>query len=142
MEIRYRLLKNEAGLPERGTELSAGYDLRSSQNYTLRPNETAIIPTGLALEIPKNHFGMICSRSGLAAKHSVIVLNAPGIIDADYRGEIKCILHNFGLAPFEITRQMKIAQLILMPFLPIEWVNCSALSDSKRGENGFGSTGY
>ncbi|GHT88659.1 deoxyuridine 5'-triphosphate nucleotidohydrolase [Alphaproteobacteria bacterium] len=142
MIIKFYRLNSAVQVPIRGTEESAGYDLSAclDENFCLKPHEISIIGTGLALEIPSGFFGMICPRSGLAAKHGISILNAPGIIDSDYRGEIKCILINFSENEFVIEDKMRIAQLIIC-----KHENCSflekSLNNSERGENGFGSTG-
>ena len=137
MEIKYK----GSWKPEKGTSFSAGFDLKSSKNIIVHPGETILVPTGIAIEIPTNYFGIICSRSGLAANNGIFILNAPGIIDADYRGEIKCIINNCSKVNFEIKEGMKIAQLIILPLIQIEWIYTKELSSSIRGNKGFGSTG-
>jgi dUTP pyrophosphatase len=105
------------------------------------PRGIAIIDTGIALEIPSGFFGMVCSRSGLAAQHGLAVLNSPGIIDSDYRGAIKCILINHSGVPFIIGDGMRIAQLIIVQSHDISWTRTEDIAKSERGTNGIGSTG-
>ena len=112
-----------------------------AQNLTLAPSDRALIPTGLAIALPGGYEAQIRPRSGLAARNGLTVLNAPGTIDADYRGEIKVILANLGVDPFIIERGMRIAQLVVAPVTRIAWTEVDALPDSVRGASGFGSTG-
>jgi len=107
----------------------------------LAPNAKALVPTGLAIALPEDYEAQVRPRSGLAAKHAVTVLNSPGTIDADYRGEIKVILINHGAEPFTITRGMRIAQMVVAPVARAQWVETDDLSQTARGEGGFGSTG-
>jgi dUTP pyrophosphatase len=95
----------------------------------------------MGIEIPPNFFGMVCSRSGLALKYGVVVLNAPGVIDSDYRGEIRCIMINHSKNPFVVENEMRIAQLVVLPFQTIEMLETHHLTETKRGQGGFGSTG-
>ena len=143
MKIKFKKLNENAVVPGYGTEFSAGADLSAciEDNVTLTPAETRIIPTGLSVEIPEGYFGMVCSRSGLAAKNGIVVLNSPGIIDADYRGEIKLIMINHSNTPFVITPHLRLAQLIIVPYLKANWVEYENLSKTLRGNNGLGSTG-
>lgn len=119
----------------------AGFDLRSTEYHVVHPGENVLVSTGFAFEIPSDTFGAVCSRSGLALKNKVVVLNAPGIVDSGYRGEIKVILHNHGSEAFYVDRGDRIAQLVFQRYLTpdIEYVN--VLSDTVRGEGGGGSTG-
>lgn len=130
-------------LPAYSTLLSAGMDVRAelSQSITLEPMQRVIVPTGLYFEIPAGYEIQVRPRSGLAAKHGITVLNSPGTIDADYRGELKVILVNLSSEPFVIENGERIAQIVLAAHAHIEWEEASALSDSERGEGGFGSTG-
>lgn len=143
MEIRIKRLSNNAIIPMTGTDYSAGYDLFSciEKDININPNEIKIIPTGIAIEIPTGYFGMVCSRSGLSSKHGLVILNSPGIIDSDYRGEIKCILYNCSEYTFIVKNNIKIAQLLIMKHEVINWIESYDLSNTSRGENGFGSTG-
>lgn len=130
-------------LPAYATALSAGLDVRAdnAEPIVLPPLGRAIVPTGLYLEIPAGHEVQVRPRSGLAAKHGVTVLNAPGTIDADYRGEVCVILVNLGGEPFTVERGERIAQLVLARHEIIEWEESGTLSASERGTGGFGSTG-
>ena len=130
-------------LPEYQTPLSAGLDIRANidESVTLRPLERAMIPTGLFVELPEGCEMQIRPRSGLAAKHGVTVLNSPGTIDADYRGEIKVILVNLSNEPFTIEAGERIAQMIVARYEQIEWQAVEELSSTERGAGGFGSTG-
>lgn len=130
-------------LPAYSTLLSAGMDVRAelSESITLEPMQRVIVPTGLYFEIPAGYEIQVRPRSGLAAKHGITVLNSPGTIDADYRGELKVILVNLSSDPFVIEKGERIAQIVLAAHAHIEWEETSELSDSERGEGGFGSTG-
>jgi dUTP pyrophosphatase len=130
-------------LPEYQTPLSAGLDIRANldQSVTLRPLERAMIPTGLFVELPEGCEMQIRPRSGLAAKHGITVLNSPGTIDADYRGEIKVILVNLSNEPFTIESGERIAQMIVARYEQIEWQPVEELGTTERGAGGFGSTG-
>ncbi len=130
-------------LPAYETEASAGMDLRAfiENPVTLAPMSRALIPTGLFIEIPDGYEGQVRPRSGLAAKHGVTVLNAPGTIDADYRGEIKVILVNLSETPFVINSGERIAQIIFARCEQAEWQLVEELSETERGAGGFGHTG-
>lgn len=142
MEIKI-VNKTQHELPTYATPSSAGMDLRADiqQPITLKPLERAIVKTGLFIELPVGYEAQVRPRSGLAAKHGVTVLNAPGTIDADYRGEIGVILVNLSNAPFTVENGMRIAQLVIAAHEHITWSEASELSDSDRGTGGFGSTG-
>lgn len=132
--------------PMRETEGAAGFDLRAAAEKLVLPGETVKIPTGFAWEIPEGSVGLVCPRSGLAAKNWVTVLNAPGIVDSDYRGEVCVLLVNHGLNEFHVEFGDRIAQLVILPLhasgLQVRYVNESfVISNTERGENGFGSTG-
>ena len=135
--------KSGNALPAYATEFSAGLDVRSNNTDTieLKPLGRAIVPTGLYLEIPAGYEVQVRPRSGLAAKKGVTVLNAPGTIDADYRGEVCVILVNLGADPVVIERGERIAQLVLAKHEVIEWEEADELAESERGAGGFGSTG-
>ena len=130
-------------LPGYATNLSAGVDLLAAidDDITLKPGERELVPTGIAIELPANFEAQVRPRSGLAVKFGVSVLNSPGTIDADYRGEISVILINHGIDNFTITRGMRIAQMVVAPVTHVSWAKTDDLCDSARGENGFGSTG-
>lgn len=130
-------------LPEIQTELSAGVDLPAAVDapVVLAPGERRIIPTGLAIALPAGFEAQIRPRSGLAIKNGITVLNSPGTIDADYRGEIGAIVINHSDQPFTIERGMRIAQMVVAPVVGIEWDEMETLPESDRGGGGFGSTG-
>ena len=130
-------------LPAYATPLAAGLDVRAdnAEPIELKPMQRAMVPTGLFLEIPAGYEVQVRPRSGLAAKRGVTVLNAPGTIDADYRGEVCVILVNLGTEPFVIERGERIAQLVLARHEVIEWEESEELAASERGTGGFGSTG-
>jgi dUTP pyrophosphatase len=130
-------------LPSYATSQSAGLDLRAAleEPVTLNPGERRLIPTGLAIALPSDYEAQVRPRSGLALKHGVTVLNSPGTIDADYRGEVGVILVNLGQEPFTIERGERIAQMILAPVSQMSWLEVADLEESERGAGGFGSTG-
>ena len=130
-------------LPAYATVLAAGMDLRAHLEapITLGPLQRALVPTGLHIALPPGYEAQVRPRSGLAAKHGITVLNAPGTIDADYRGEIKVILVNLSDTPFEIDPGERIAQMVVARHEQIEWEEVDALDETGRGEGGFGSTG-
>lgn len=129
--------------PEYATAQSAGMDLRANieENLVLRPLERAMVPTGLQIALPEGYEAEVRPRSGLAAKQGITVLNTPGTIDADYRGEIKVILVNLSSSPVEITPGERIAQMVVQRHERVEWEQCESLDETLRGEGGFGSTG-
>jgi len=143
--IPIRRLPNGRGLalPAAATDQAAGVDLAAAVEspVTLQPGAIETIPTGVAIALPAGTEAQVRPRSGLAARHGVTVLNAPGTIDADYRGEIGVILINHGSAPVTIERGQRIAQLVVAPVLQPDWTLVEALPDSPRGAGGFGSTG-
>ena len=130
-------------LPEYETKSAAGLDLPAavSQDLTLDPGGHALIPTGLSVALPAGFEAQIRPRSGLAAKNGITVLNSPGTIDADYRGEINVILINLGKEPFTISRGMRVAQMIIAPVTQIDVLEVEKLDETARGTGGFGSTG-
>ena len=136
---------NKSGqpLPAYATELSAGMDLRADLEspVTLGPLERALVPTGLFIALPAGYEAQVRPRSGLAAKRGVTVLNTPGTIDADYRGEIKVILVNLSNTPFEIVPGERIAQMVVARHERVEWDEVEVLDETARGAGGFGSTG-
>ncbi len=136
---------NQSGhpLPSYETVAAAGMDLRANleQFVTVSPLQRVIIPTGLFIELPLGFEAQVRPRSGLAWKHGITVLNSPGTIDADYRGEIKVILINLGQESFEIKNGERIAQLVISKHERVEWREASDLQDTSRGAGGFGSTG-
>jgi dUTP pyrophosphatase len=128
-------------LPRYETAGAAGLDLRADEPFALAPGERRAVPTGLAVEIPPGHEGQVRPRSGLAARHGVGMVNAPGTVDADYRGEVKVVLVNHGQAPVSFARGDRIAQLVVAPVARVEVELAEALPDTTRGDGGFGSTG-
>ncbi len=143
MRIQIKKLKSSAALPERGTKYAAGYDLFSAEDTDtiIPPHETRMIGTGLSVAIPEGYFGGIYARSGLSSKEGLRPANCTGVIDSDYRGEIKVALHNDSNEERIVKPAQKIAQLVIQPFLPVEFSEVSELSETERGEGGFGSTG-
>ncbi|HYD19685.1 MAG TPA: dUTP diphosphatase [Patescibacteria group bacterium] len=138
-------LPNAQGLnlPKYATELSAGVDLEAAVDatVTLKPGERQLIPTGLAIALPEGYEAQIRPRSGLAFKNGVTVLNSPGTIDADYRGEIKVILANLGTEPFTVERGMRVAQMVVAQYARVSFTLVEQLDETARGTGGFGSTG-
>ena len=130
-----------ASLPEYKTDGAAGADIFASEGATVAPGGTVMVGTGLFMEIPAGFEAQIRSRSGLAAKHGVFVLNSPGTIDSDYRGEVKVILHNTGSAEFKVSSGDRIAQMVLAEVPRASFVVVDDLSSSERGDGGFGHTG-
>ena len=138
----YVLAADGATVPQKQTAGSAGVDLRAREGGTLAPGERALVPTGAALAIPEGHAGFVHPRSGLAVRHGLSVVNAPGTIDAGYRGEIKVPLINLDpTEPIVLRRGDRIAQLVLQPVVRARFEPVDALPDSERGAGGFGSTG-
>ena len=142
-KILIKRLSKEVPLPKYETNGSSGMDLAANvnTNIDIDPGETAIIPTGLALSIPKGFEVQIRPRSGLAAKQKISVLNTPGTIDADYRGEIKVILINHSRELFTVENGQRIAQMVICPIIQVQLEEVDVLSETKRGKDGFGSTG-
>ncbi|HSX26631.1 MAG TPA: dUTP diphosphatase [Chlamydiales bacterium] len=137
------LVDGEELLPQYATPQASGADAKAAiaEPVIILPGSSALIPTGLKVSIPDGYEIQVRPRSGLALKNQVTVLNTPGTIDADYRGEIGVILINHGKEPFIVTPKMRIAQLVLVPVVQAEFVRQEALSTTKRGEGGFGHTG-
>jgi dUTP pyrophosphatase len=132
-------------LPAAKSPIAAGHDLAAAvpadRPLYLAPGARALVPTGFAIALPPGTEGQVRPRSGLAAEHGITVLNAPGTIDADYRGEVKVLLVNLGQEPFAITRGLRIAQLVVAPLVEVHFVETDALAATARGSGGFGSTG-
>jgi dUTP pyrophosphatase len=145
--ISFRWLDHGKGLmaPQQQSAGAAGVDLLAalgvSEELSILPGERALVPCGFAMALPQGYEAQVRPRSGLAAKHGVTVLNAPGTIDADYRGEVKVVLINHGEEPFAIKRGDRIAQLVVMPVALAEFNERESLDDTARGSGGFGSTG-
>lgn len=142
MKIKIIKLNEAAQVPHYSHADDAGLDLFAIQSHQISPGASALIPTGIAIELPHGTEAQVRPRSGLALKHSITVLNSPGTIDAGYRGEIGVILINHGQEIFEVSAGMKIAQMVIAPVLRAEIEEVTELSATRRGEGGFGSTGY
>jgi len=141
-KIAFKKLHPDSRMPTAAHPGDAGYDLRSVTNCKIDPGERAAVPTGLAIAIPQGWAGLVLPRSGLARRHGVGLVNAPGLIDAGYRGELQVLLQNHDpYTPVEIALGDRIAQLVLVPFATLSWVEVDELQASERGEDGFGSTG-
>ena len=142
-EILIKRLSKDVSLPKYETVGSSGVDLAAnvSESIEIKPGQTEIIPTGLAVSIPKNFEIQIRPRSGLAAKNQITVLNTPGTIDADYRGEIKVILINHGNKSFTIEKGLRVAQMVVCPIIKANLKEVETLDETHRGSGGFGSTG-
>ena len=130
-------------LPQYATEGAAGMDLCAAvaEETVLLPGETKLFPTGFSVELPPGYEAQIRPRSGLAAKHQIGILNSPGTIDSDYRGEVKVILTNFGRNSFAVKRGDRIAQMVISSYTKIAWSEVESLNETTRGEGGFGHTG-
>lgn len=145
--LRIKRLPHSEGLPLPAYETAgaAGMDLRAAvpenQPLILAPRQRSLVPTGLMIELPTRHEGQVRPRSGLAIKHGISLVNTPGTIDEDYRGEVMVPLINHGEVDFEITRGLRIAQLVVAPVVQVAIEEAEELSDSERGSGGFGSTG-
>ena len=142
-KILIKRLSKEVPLPKYETSGSSGMDLAANieANINIDPGKTAIVPTGLSISIPKGFEVQIRPRYGLAAKKKISVLNTPGTIDADYRGEIKVILINLGQEPFKVEKGLRIAQMVVCPIVQAQLEEVDDLSETERGKGGFGSTG-
>ena len=131
----------EDQLPVYSSTEAAGADLKSNEDVTIYPGKWMLVGTGIRLEMPKGIVGLIHPRSGLALKHGITVLNAPGTIDSDYRGEIKVLLYNANTEPFDIAAGDRIAQIVFQQYLTVEFLHGRVTEDTDRGVGGFGSTG-
>ncbi|HEY5578893.1 MAG TPA: dUTP diphosphatase [Acidimicrobiia bacterium] len=141
MQVTFRRLDKELPPPSRAHSGDAGVDLYAREEAVLGPEERVIVPTGIAVGIPEGYAGLVVPRSGLAARFGVCVVNAPGLVDSGYRGEIKVILVNHGRDSVRIERGDRIAQLVVVPVGLGEFVEVEELSDTSRGDEGLGSTG-
>ena len=142
-DLRIKKLRDNAQMPTYGSEFAAGADMYAAidEAVTIGPNETKLIPTGLAFEIPEGYAGFVYARSGLASKKGLAPANKVGVIDADYRGEVMVALHNHGTEAQTVEAGERIAQMIIAPFVAVNYVFSDELDDTVRGEGGFGSTG-
>ena len=144
MEIKITKLRNGAKIPTRGSEKAAGYDLYAcldADTVEIKPHETVKIGTGLAVAVPDGYFGAVFARSGLAAKEGLRPANCVGVCDSDYRGEYIVALHNDSNEIRTVSNGDRIAQLVIMPFLAVEFSEVESLDATERGDGGFGSTG-
>jgi dUTP diphosphatase len=141
IELPIRRLREDAILPERAYPGDAGLDLAACGRHELGPGERAIVPTGLAVAIPEGYAGFVQPRSGLAAKHGISVVNAPGLVDSGYRGELRVVLLNTdSRQPFVVEPGMRIAQLVVLPVPEVDLAEVEELPESERGVRGFGSS--
>jgi dUTP pyrophosphatase len=143
VRIAIKQLSPLVSLPQYATPGSAGMDLPAAVEtpVTIAPGTVEVIPCGFSIALPAGYEAQVRPRSGLAVKHSITVLNTPGTIDPDYRGEVKAILINLGRDPFVVTTGMRIAQMVIAPFTRVEWDAVEELSETSRGAGGFGHTG-
>ncbi len=141
IELPIRRLREDAVLPERAYAGDAGFDLAACEQVELAPGERAVVGTGLAVAIPPGHAGFVQPRSGLAARHGITVVNAPGLVDSGYRGELQVVLLNTDTSePFVVEAGMRIAQLVVMAVPELELAEIDELPESERGIRGFGSS--
>jgi len=135
--------QSDLPLPAYATEHSAGMDVRAAvdEAVVLRPGASVLVPTGFSIALPDGYEAQIRPRSGLALRHGIGILNSPGTIDADYRGEVRIILTNFGTEDFRIQRGERIAQMVIAPYTRARWQEVDALDETERGAGGFGHTG-
>lgn len=142
VKVRFMKLNENAKQPTYGTEFAAGADLYSAQDeMTIPPHSTVFVGTGIATEIPTGYVGLVFARSGLACKRSLAPANKVGVIDSDYRGEIKVALHNHSDQPQTIEKGERVAQMSIIPYVYADYELCSSLEETERGAGGFGSTG-
>ena len=143
MIVNIKRMTDTAKLPSKGSAEAAGFDLYADINEPLLifPNETIMIPTGIAVAIPKGYFGAIYARSGLAVKSGLKPANCVGVVDSDYRGEVKVALNNSSVFSRTISPQERVAQFVIQPYPDVEWNEVEDLDDTERGAGGFGSTG-
>jgi dUTP pyrophosphatase len=142
VRVEFQRLSEAARAPERAHEHDAGWDLRAGEAATIGPGERASVGTGIALAIPEGCAGLVLPRSGLAARHGIALTNAPGLIDAGYRGEVRILLLNTDRTePFEIAPGDRIAQLVIVDLPEVDFAEADALTETARGTSGFGSSG-
>ncbi len=142
-KVNVKKLDEKAKLPTYGSEYAAGADLYAciNSNITIKPGETVLVHTGIAMELPLDTVGLIYARSGLASKKDLAPANKVGVVDCDYRGEVMVALHNHGLVDRTIEHGERIAQMVIAPYYAAEYIEADELSETVRGEGGFGSTG-
>ena len=144
MQIKIKKVNPNAKIPTRGSDQAAGYDLYAcldAENITIPAHQTVKVPTGISMAIPEGYFGAIFARSGLAAKKGLRPANCVGVIDSDYRGEFMVMLHNDTDEPKTVENHDRVAQLVVMPFMSVEFQETDSLDETQRGTGGFGSTG-
>ena len=143
VKVNLKKLNRNAIIPTRGSVSSAGYDLYAclENSVEIKPGETVKIPTGLAIEVPEGYVGLIFARSGLSINKNIAPANKVGVCDSDYRGEYIVALKNDGDSTYIVKNKDRVAQLVVVPFLDVEFKEVENLTETKRGENGFGSTG-
>jgi dUTP pyrophosphatase len=143
MKIAIQKLNQNAKLPTYGSEYAAGADLYAclAEEVTIAPHQTVVIPTGIALELPVGYAGLIYARSGLATKKGLAPANKVGVVDCDYRGEVKVALHNHSEIPQTVAPAERVAQLVITPYITAVFEEAESLSQTERGAGGFGSTG-
>lgn len=144
MQIKIKKVNPNAKIPTRGSDQAAGYDLYAcldAEIVTIPAHQTLKVPTGLSMAIPEGYFGAIFARSGLAAKQGLRPANCVGVIDSDYRGEFMVMLHNDTDEPKTVENHDRVAQLVVMPFMSVEFQETDSLDETQRGSGGFGSTG-
>ena len=142
MIVEFKRLSEHARVPQRANEHDAGWDLRAAEAMTIAPGERAGVGTAIAVAIPPGHAGLVLPRSGLAARHGIALVNAPGLIDAGYRGEVRVLLLNTDAREaFEIAPGDRIAQLVIVALPAVEFAEADSLSETARGDGGFGSSG-
>lgn len=139
--VHIKKLQENAVVPTYGSEFAAGADLYALEECVIPPAQTRLIHTGLAMEIPVGYAGLIYARSGLASKRGLAPANKVGVVDSDYRGEVMVALHNHSEVEQSVAAGERVAQLVVTPFLKVDFVEADALEDTVRGEGGFGSTG-
>lgn len=140
IDVAVRRLRPDAEIPSQAYEGDAGLDLAACEPAVLEPGERAVVPTGVAVEIPEGYAGFVQPRSGLAARHGIGIVNSPGLIDSGYRGEIRVVLLNTGRETFSVEAGMRIAQLVIAPVASVRLVEVDELAASERGTQGFGSS--
>ncbi len=141
--VNVKKLKENAVIPTYGSEFAAGADLYAclEEDLTINPQQTVLVPTGIALEVPEGYAGFIYARSGIASKRGLAPANKVGVVDADYRGEVMVALHNHSDKPQSIEKNERIAQMVIAPFLAVDFYEVNELEETVRGAGGFGSTG-
>jgi dUTP pyrophosphatase len=141
LRVRLVRVRPHAALPERAYEHDAAFDLYAAEAALVEPGGRATVPCGVAIELPPHSCALVLPRSGLAARHGITLLNAPGLVDAGYRGELQVVVHNTGREPFAVEQGMRIAQLMVLPLPAVALELVERLAESERGGRGFGSSG-